>query len=145
MTIAYIDSYRNIISEWAVIFRYENFFIPRVEEISIPEKRPIRNSYIFKTSHVIEFVNCDCTYLTILVTANFCSLFCSILLSKNLTLLSWFSSFWAPFAFKVRIFWEGHKIWKNLPLTIWRYSVTSNFMWKIFSNFLTFSEYLSEL
>ena len=28
---------------------------------------------------------------------------------------------------KVRIFWEGHKIWKNLPLKIWRYSVTSNF------------------
>ena len=22
---------------------------------------------------------------------------------------------------KVRIFWEGHKIWKNLPLKIWRY------------------------
>ena len=25
--------------------------------------------------------------------------------------------------FKVKIFWEGHKIWKNLPLRIWRYSV----------------------
>ena len=72
-----------------LLYENENFFIPRVEEISIPEKRLIRNSYIFKTSHVIEFVNCDCTYLTILVTANFCSLFCSILLS----LLSWFSSF----------------------------------------------------
>ena len=42
---------------------------------------------------------------------------------------------------KVRIFWEGHKIWKNLLLKIWRYSVTSNFKWKIFSNFVTFSEY----
>ena len=27
------------------------------------------------------------------------------------------------FFLKVRIFWEGHKIWKNLPLKIWRYSV----------------------
>ena len=42
---------------------------------------------------------------------------------------------------KVRIFWEGHKIWKNLPLKIWRYSVTSNFRWKIFSNLVAFSEY----
>ena len=36
---------------------------------------------------------------------------------------------------KVRIFWEGHKIWKNLPLKIWRHSVTSNFNWKIFFKF----------
>ena len=42
---------------------------------------------------------------------------------------------------KVRIFWEGHKIWKNLPLKIGHYSVTSNFTWKIFSNFVAFSEY----
>ena len=42
---------------------------------------------------------------------------------------------------KVRIFWEGHKIRKNLPLKIWRYSVTSHFKWKIFSNFVAFSEY----
>ena len=42
---------------------------------------------------------------------------------------------------KVRIFWEGHKIWKNLPLKIWHYSVTSNFTWKIFSNFVAFPEY----
>ena len=42
---------------------------------------------------------------------------------------------------KVRIFWERHKIWKNLPLKIWRYSITSNFKKKIFSNFVTFSEY----
>jgi hypothetical protein len=42
---------------------------------------------------------------------------------------------------KVRIFWEGHKVWKNLPLKIWRYWVTSNFKWKIFSNFVAFSEY----
>ena len=33
---------------------------------------------------------------------------------------------------KVRIFWEGHKIWKNLPLKIYRYWVVSNFEWKIF-------------
>ena len=44
---------------------------------------------------------------------------------------------------KVRIFWEGHKIWKNLPLKIWHYSVTSNFKWMIFSNFVAFSEYLN--
>ena len=43
--------------------------------------------------------------------------------------------------FKVRIFWEGHKIWKNLPFKIWRYWVASSFKWKIFSNFLSFSEY----
>ena len=27
---------------------------------------------------------------------------------------------------KVRIFWEGHKIWKNLPHKIWCYWVASN-------------------
>ena len=42
---------------------------------------------------------------------------------------------------KVRIFWEGHKIWKHLPLEVWRYSVISNFKWKIFSNFVAISEY----
>ena len=42
---------------------------------------------------------------------------------------------------KVQIFWEVHKIWKNLPLKIWRYWAVSNFKWKIFSNFVTFSEY----
>ena len=42
---------------------------------------------------------------------------------------------------KVRIFWEGHRIWKNLPLKIWCDSVTSNFKLKIFSNFVAFSEY----
>ena len=30
---------------------------------------------------------------------------------------------------------------KNLPLKIWRYSVTSNFKWRNFSNFVAFSEY----
>ena len=45
------------------------------------------------------------------------------------------------FECKVRIFWEGHKIWKNLPLKIWRYWLASNFKWKIFSNFVAFSEY----
>ena len=35
----------------------------------------------------------------------------------------------------VWIFWEGHKIWKNLQCKIWRYWVVSNFKWKIFSNF----------
>ena len=45
---------------------------------------------------------------------------------------------------KVRIFWEGHKIWKNLPLKICRYWVMSNFKWKIFLNFVAFSEF-SEL
>ena len=42
---------------------------------------------------------------------------------------------------KVRIFWEGHKVWKNLPLRIWHYSVTSSFKWKMFSNFVAFSKY----
>ena len=42
---------------------------------------------------------------------------------------------------KVWIFWEGHKIGKNLPPKIWHYWVASNFKWKIFSNFVAFSEY----
>ena len=36
---------------------------------------------------------------------------------------------------KIRVFWEGHKIWKNLPLKIWRYWVASNLKWKIFFKF----------
>ena len=55
---------------------------------------------------------------------------------------------------KVHIFWvhknldlkfkyseKAKKFEKNLPLKIWHYSVTSNFKWKIFSNFVAFSEY----
>ena len=41
---------------------------------------------------------------------------------------------------KVWTFWEGHKIWKNLPLKIWRYLVMSNFKWNILSNIVFFSE-----
>ena len=41
---------------------------------------------------------------------------------------------------KVWTFWEGHKIWKNLPLKIWCCSVASNSMWKVFSNCVPFSE-----
>ena len=37
---------------------------------------------------------------------------------------------------KVRIFWEGHKIWKNLPHKIWRYWIASNIEWKIFFQIL---------
>ena len=29
-----VNSYRNTISEWAVVVRYENFFIPRVKKSS---------------------------------------------------------------------------------------------------------------
>ena len=43
--------------------------------------------------------------------------------------------------YKIWIFREGQKICKNLPLKIWRYSVSSNYKWKIFSNFVAFSEY----
>ena len=83
-----VNSYRNTISEWAVVVRYENFFIPRVkksskispweknlasrgptalglifedfstpwdEEISIPEKRLIRKSYISRPLFTIIF------------------------------------------------------------------------------------------
>ena len=42
---------------------------------------------------------------------------------------------------KVQIFWEGHKIWKNPSLRIWRYSLTSLSKWKIFFKFLAFLEY----
>jgi hypothetical protein len=52
-----VDSYRNTISEWAVGFRHGNFTLKLArglifggEEISIPETRPIRKSYI---SHII--------------------------------------------------------------------------------------------
>jgi hypothetical protein len=41
---------------------------------------------------------------------------------------------------KVWTFWEEHKIWKNLPPKIWHYWVMSNFKWKIFSDFVSFSE-----
>ena len=54
------------------------------------------------------------------------------LYSTKLNLTSYF--------FKVWTFWEEHKIWKNLPLKIWHYWVTSNLKWKIFSNFVSFSE-----
>ena len=50
-----VDSYRNTISEWVVGFRYGNFNLKLAcglifggEEISIPENRPIRKSYIPK-------------------------------------------------------------------------------------------------
>ena len=39
---------------------------------------------------------------------------------------------------KVLIFWEGQKIWKNLPLKIWHYWVASNLKWMISSNFVAF-------
>ena len=54
--------------------------------------------------------------------------------------LCWFPTVEASLD-KVRIFWEGQKIWKNLPRKIWRYWVASNFKWKIFSNFVALSEY----
>ena len=42
-------------------------------------------------------------------------------------------------------FWEGHKIWNNLPFKIWRYRVTSNWKWKIFSNFVPFFQKVQTL
>ena len=45
--------------------------------------------------------------------------------------------------YKVWTFWKEHKIWKNLPLKIWHHWVTSNFKWKIFSNFVSLSECLN--
>ena len=44
-------------------------------------------------------------------------------------------------SFKVWTIWEEQKIWKNLPRKIWHYWVTSNFKWKISSNFVSFSEF----
>ena len=35
---------------------------------------------------------------------------------------------------------KGTKIEKNLPFKIWRYWITSNRKWKIFSNFVLFSD-----
>ena len=42
------------------------------------------------------------------------------------------------FLSKVWTILEWHKIWKNLPLLIWHYSVASNFKWKIFSKLCAF-------
>ena len=42
---------------------------------------------------------------------------------------------------KFRYSEKAIEIWKSLPLEIWRYWVESNFKWKIFSNFIVFSEY----
>ena len=44
--------------------------------------------------------------------------------------------FWVKFGLSEK----GTKFKKNLPLKIWRYWVTSNFKWKIFWNFVPFSE-----
>ena len=43
---------------------------------------------------------------------------------------------------KVQILWEGHKIWKNLPLFL---MLLSKFQkrWEIFSHFVAFSQYLN--
>ena len=35
-------------------------------------------------------------------------------------------------------FWEGHKIWKNLPLSIWCYAVASNFQLEEFFKICAF-------
>ena len=56
------------------------------------------------------------------------------ILAQMYTIWRWSGPFWCQ---KVGIFWEGHKTWKNLPLKVWRYSVASNFKWKI----VAFSEY----
>ena len=48
-----------------------------------------------------------------------------------------FVLFWC----KVRIFWEGHKIWKNLPLKIWRYSNVKFQVEDFFFKFVAFSVY----
>ena len=41
-----------------------------------------------------------------------------------------FFQFWTKKAHlvKVQIFWEGHKIWKNLPLKIWHYTLETKFL-----------------
>ena len=43
---------------------------------------------------------------------------------------------------KVKTFWEGYKIWKNLPL-VWRYCVNVKTSGRFFSNFVAFSENLN--
>jgi hypothetical protein len=44
---------------------------------------------------------------------------------------------------KVWTFWEGHKIWKNLPLKIWRNWVTQIESGRFLKNFVPFSERLN--
>ena len=55
--------------------------------------------------------------------------------TKTTWLVHFFLNTSMIFKNKVWTFWEGHKIRKNLPL-----SVASNFKWKIFSNCVHFSE-----
>ena len=64
-----VDSYRNTISEWTVGFRYGNFTLKLArglifggEEISVPETRPIRKSYICILTEAI-WSKCT-TYIT---------------------------------------------------------------------------------
>ena len=47
------------------------------------------------------------------------------------------------FHLKFGYFQKATKFLKNLQFTTWRNSVTSNFKWKIISNFVAFSEYLN--
>ena len=44
---------------------------------------------------------------------------------------------------KVHIFWEGHKILRNLPLTFDSTVHTVKSKWKISQNFVAFSEYMN--
>ena len=59
----------------------------------------------------------------------------------NMTLMTREMTYRWLCSIKVRTFWEGQNFWKNLPLKILRYSVTSNFKRNIFLNFVAVSEY----
>ena len=44
---------------------------------------------------------------------------------------------------KVPIFWEGHKIMKRYPNSIWHYLLSSKKVWRFFNTFVAFSEYMN--
>ena len=93
------------------------------------------NSAMLLISHLYLHSYCH-RFGVFMYSPSFFSVFLTILLK------SWsYIPNYSPHHGKVRIFWEGHNIWKNLPRKIWRYWVVSNFKWKIFSNFVAFSEY----
>ena len=66
--------------------------------------------------------------------------------SRNSTICRWKICAEILVDIKVQIFWEGHKVWKNLPLKIWHYWVASNCKWKILwpsQNIWTVSDFFS--
>ena len=80
---------------------------------------------------------------------DFSSLLWLMLVNVNIHRSIWSADFltyrWLEWLFRLILKFgyseKATKFEKNLPHKIWRYWVASNFKWKIFSNFVAFSEY----